>query len=93
MKKMFAKDIKAGYPEYKASGLVNDVIKILESQSTDLKKFVEKLDSNKANFEFFYLFWNLFFDVIPREALTKERLLGSMDKITEISSFLSLSSP
>lgn len=85
---MFAKDVKAGYPEFKASGVITDVIKALDSQTTDLKKFIEKFETTSSNFEFFYLLWILFFDPIPKESLTKEKLLSKLDSINEISKLL-----
>lgn len=69
--------------------MMASIIKILDSPTTDLKKFYEKMDKLKGTFEFFYLFWCLFFEPIPRDDLKPQMFVDNHDKIMAISSQLS----
>lgn len=82
---MFAKDIKAGYPEYKTGELVKNVVSVLDSTNTDLPKFLEQFNTPKEGADYFYIFWILFFDPIPREELTRSHFLNNIEKIKSIS--------
>lgn len=83
---MFAKDIKAGYPEYKTSELVKGVVSVLDSPNTDLLKFIEQFESVKDGADFFYMFWILFFEPIERNALTRDHFINNIEQIKSISS-------